>query len=348
MENEVKYCDACKEDFAPKYSFCPICGAQLSTAGDLPILNPPEVTLPEMMPAEAGYQITIVREKNVRQRNLLLLGAVIVMTTMAVAGTIYSIFNKPLDLAAVDTGDRFSFISDIDPVSMDPAEDLKKDKDLAGGGGGGDNDKNKTQKGREATQVQDPLFSPSKDYTQMTDPDLKIRAATEGTKPNKLTDEPYGLITGGPIPSDGEGCCNGQGPGRGTGQGPGNGRGLGPGDEEGPGGGGKDPNGGRPKDDEIIPEVKVAKVTEPIQILSKPRATYTEQARINVVQGKVILKVTFLASGGIGNIVAVTTLGSGLTEQAIAAARQIKFIPAKVNGKAVSTTKTIEYSFAIF
>ena len=40
----------------------------------------------------------------------------------------------------------------------------------------------------------------------------------------------------------------------------------------------------------------IAGVTQAVKILAKPRANYTGLARQNAVQGKVVLKVTFLAS----------------------------------------------------
>ena len=339
MENDVMYCTACQENFTQNFSFCPACGAQLQ--GTEKLQTPGE---------SAGYHLTIVREKNVRQRNLLLLGAVVLLTTLFTAGVIYSIFNKPLDVAAIETDDLYGFVSDIDPVTMDPAEEIKRDND-AGGGGGGRRDKIPASKGREATQTDNPLFSPSKDYVQMTDPTLKIRAATLGTKQNPSTNEVYGLYRGGSIPSDGQGCCGGQGDGRGKGQGVGIGDGLRFGNDGGPGGDGKDPFGGTKPDDKDAPKVKTPTNgggTVAVKIISKPRAAYTDLARTNLVQGKVVLKVTFLASGEIGSIVTVSGLPGGLTEQAIAAARAIKFEPARVNGVAVATTRTIEYTFSIF
>ena len=332
MKNETARCEACQESFAQNFSFCPVCGAKLSTET-----------------AQSGYQITIVREKNVKQRNLLLLGAVLLLATLAVTGLIYSIFNKVLDVAAVATDDLFSYVADLDPVSMDPAEELQKNKKKQGGGGGGRNDRDPAQKGAEATQVENPLFSPSKDYVRLTDPELKIRAATQGTKQIPLTNEPYGLEKGGLNPSDGQGCCGGQGnseKGRGQGNDPGDG--IGPGKNGGYRGGGGDPDGGNSPDDKEPPNVNKGGVTQVVKILSKPRANYTDAARLNVVQGTVVLKVTFLASGAIGQITVVKGLSNGLTEQAVAAARAIRFEPAKVNGKAVSVTKTIEYNFAIF
>ena len=61
-----------------------------------------------------------------------------------------------------------------------------------------------------------------------------------------------------------------------------------------------------------------------VKIFSKRRADYTDKAREHEIQGTVLLRVTFLASGEIGGIAPVTGLPYGLTEQAIAAAREIK------------------------
>jgi TonB family protein len=90
------------------------------------------------------------------------------------------------------------------------------------------------------------------------------------------------------------------------------------------------------------------KATKAVFIFSKPRATYTDVARENNVEGTVLLKVTLLASGRVGSITPVRELPFGLTEQAIAAARQIKFKPKTVNGIPVSTIVTIEYGFRIY
>jgi TonB family protein len=87
---------------------------------------------------------------------------------------------------------------------------------------------------------------------------------------------------------------------------------------------------------------------EPFRIISKPRPAYTDQARRDNVQGRVTLRVVFLASGGIGSVTVVNALKDGLTEQAIAAAKRIVFLPKKVNGIPVSTTTTFEYGFNIY
>jgi TonB family protein len=84
------------------------------------------------------------------------------------------------------------------------------------------------------------------------------------------------------------------------------------------------------------------------RILSKPSASYTDAARKNGTEGAVRLRVVFLASGEIGKITAVTVLPDGLTEQAIAAARQIKFTPAMRNGAPRTVVKLVEYSFSTY
>jgi TonB family protein len=84
---------------------------------------------------------------------------------------------------------------------------------------------------------------------------------------------------------------------------------------------------------------------ESIQIISKPRATYTKAAEKNLIEGLVKLRVTFLASGKIGAISIISGLPDGLTEQAIKAAQQIHFNPAKRNGVTITVTKIVQYEF---
>jgi len=85
-----------------------------------------------------------------------------------------------------------------------------------------------------------------------------------------------------------------------------------------------------------------------LRILSKPRPGYTDDARLGSVEGTVVLRVTFLASGQIGSVQTIEGLPDGLTEKAIDAARQITFEPARRNGVPMSVTKNIEYTFSIY
>jgi hypothetical protein len=97
------------------------------------------------------------------------------------------------------------------------------------------------------------------------------------------------------------------------------------------------------------PSIKTQADYTPVKILSKPRAAYPKSETGTVcMTGAVRLKITFLASGEIGSIVPVTRLPDGATENAIEAARKIKFIPAMRNGKPISSVRSIEYSFTIY
>lgn len=131
--------------------------------------------------------------------------------------------------------------------------------------------------------------------------------------------------------------ASGVGPGAGTGSGSGSGAGSGRGSGIGSG------IGGGP----VVP-VKPPAVESPLTILAKPHPSYTDIARFYSISGKVNLRVTFLGSGQIGSVSAIQTLPFGLTDRAIEAARRITFQPKMQDGKAVSVTRLVEYTFAIY
>jgi hypothetical protein len=87
---------------------------------------------------------------------------------------------------------------------------------------------------------------------------------------------------------------------------------------------------------------------KPLHILSKPRPLYTAEARENNTQGKITLRVAFLANGEIGNISPINKLPDGLTEQAITAAKQMKFEPQIKNGTPQTVIKSVQFSFTIY
>jgi len=91
-----------------------------------------------------------------------------------------------------------------------------------------------------------------------------------------------------------------------------------------------------------------AKLTIPLKVLSKKKANYTDLARANGIEGSVTLRVTFLASGGIGSITTLKGLPFGLTEQAGEAARGIEFEPEKVNGVPRTTSRPVSYTFSLY
>lgn len=96
------------------------------------------------------------------------------------------------------------------------------------------------------------------------------------------------------------------------------------------------------------PALPTSDKTLSVRLSAKPPAKYTDMARENGVEGSVRLRVTFLASGEIGAVSPVSFLPDGLTEQAIAAVRSIKFEPAMRNGIPVNVVKLVEYSFSIY
>ena len=82
-----------------------------------------------------------------------------------------------------------------------------------------------------------------------------------------------------------------------------------------------------------------------LRILSKPDASYTDEARRNNISGQVVLRVLFAETGQITQISVVSGLPFGLTERAIAAARQIEFEPAELDGKKVAYPLVVLYNF---
>ena len=88
--------------------------------------------------------------------------------------------------------------------------------------------------------------------------------------------------------------------------------------------------------------------TTPIKILSKPRAHYTDSARQAERQGTITLAVLFSADGEVKHTLVLNGLGYGLDREAIRAAKNIKFEPAKKDGKPISVVKMVQYNFAIY
>ena len=60
------------------------------------------------------------------------------------------------------------------------------------------------------------------------------------------------------------------------------------------------------------------------------------------------MKVTFLANSTIGSVTPTIKLPFGLTEEAIAVAKQIRFEPQVRDGKLQTVAKTVEYNFLLY
>lgn len=89
-------------------------------------------------------------------------------------------------------------------------------------------------------------------------------------------------------------------------------------------------------------------VTTKARIIDKPEPSYLETARMDQVAGTAILTCVFAADGTIQHVLVLQSLTHGLTEASIAATKRIKFEPAIVNGKPVSTFMQLEYNFSLF
>jgi TonB family protein len=89
-------------------------------------------------------------------------------------------------------------------------------------------------------------------------------------------------------------------------------------------------------------------VTTKARLLTKPEPEYTEDARKNQVTGTVVLRVVFASNGTVTNIRTISGLPHGLTERAIVAARQIKFVPAIKDRHKVSMWMQLEYNFNLY
>jgi len=171
-----------------------------------------------------------------------------------------------------------------------------------------------------------------------------LKAPVFGDPKSKSTAESKG-------PGEGEGIGTKQGLGIGGGVGPG----YGPGKDGGIGGETKDvgccgPGGGQ---DFGLPgglhgSYRASEVDQKARLLAKPEPQYTEEARKNQLSGTVVLRAIFASSGEVVQIRAVHTLPFGLTERAIAAARQIQFVPAMKGGQRVSVSMQLEYNFNLY
>jgi TonB family protein len=81
-------------------------------------------------------------------------------------------------------------------------------------------------------------------------------------------------------------------------------------------------------------EQKSPDVVRPV-LLNNPAPRYTEESRQLKLEGAVSLVVMITENGDVASVVVVRGLGNALDEQAIEAARQMKFSPASKNGKPI-------------
>jgi TonB family protein len=232
---------------------------------------------------------------------------------------------------------------------------LPKPQKAGGGGGGGQQDVLPTQQGRIPPPSEIPALIPT---TPPVRPPL-LPVAGINIDPALYKSQNYDRFgdprSNSQATSAGPGTGNGLGRGTGAGIGEGDGQGFGPGRDRNMGGGdardgGGGPGGGTGNNglDYANKIFKPSEVSSKARIISRPEPQYTEDARKNQVSGTVVLRAVFSSNGSVTNIRTVSGLPHGLTERAMAAARQIRFTPATKDGRAVSQYIQIEYNFNLY
>ena len=235
----------------------------------------------------------------------------------------------------------------------------KPKQEKAGGGGGGGREEQTPQSFGKLPQADlriPQVVAPDPHPPVIKNPALPM-PATLDADPVLFPPDQRQLQYGDPkskstTPSSGPGTGNGIGTGNGGGVGSGNGGGYGPGNGGNTGGGDRREGGGGPggggggTDYNRIFSGK--EVTSKARVLDKPEPTYTEAARKNQITGTVVLRAVFSSAGSVTNIHAVSGLPDGLTERAIAAAKQIRFVPATKDGRPVSMWMELQYNFNLY
>jgi len=222
-----------------------------------------------------------------------------------------------------------------------------------GGGGGGDHNRLVAQNGKPPQPSPIPAaipILPTNKPPLLATAGIDLDQALYKDLPMDRYGDPRSKST---ETSAGPGSGNGIGDGVGTGVGVGEGPGFGPGEDGNTGGkkrvpGCCGPGGGDIGDNDSATVFTVNHVQLKAKILFKPEPRYTEEARKNLITGTVILKAVLSSSGIVMNIKPISALPFGLTEEAISAARNIKFTPAIKDQHAVSQWIQIEYNFNLY
>jgi len=86
----------------------------------------------------------------------------------------------------------------------------------------------------------------------------------------------------------------------------------------------------------------------PPKVLHRVEPRYTREARVNGIQGSVLIEVAVDESGKPDNISVLSPIGFGLDSRAVDAVRQWIFRPGFKEGKPVRSVTTVEVKFRIF
>jgi TonB family protein len=216
---------------------------------------------------------------------------------------------------------------DISPYIMQPSN-----KTAGGGGGGGSHDLLPASKGAlpkpSKTQIAPPMVIPPENAKLQVAPSVVAPPELKPLQGNQMGDPLAKALTA----SNGPGIGSGIGSGNGTGVGSGSGPGVGPGHGGGYGGGAYRPGGG-------VRAPKVVYRVEP---------EFSDEARKNKYQGTVTVRVVVGVDGKPHDISVQRSLGMGLDEKAVEAARLWRFEPGTKDGVPVPVEVYLEVSFHLY
>jgi TonB family protein len=206
---------------------------------------------------------------------------------------------------------------------------------VGGGGGGGDRDVLQASKGRLPKLSMEQITPPTVivrnehpklavDPTLLVPPEVKLAS---NNMPN-IGDPMSGAV----LPSNGTGSGSGIGTGSGGGIGSGKGGGFGPGSGGGTGGGVFHVGGG---------------VSAP-RVIFQPDVEFSDEARKAKYQGTCVLALVVGPDGRPRDIRVTSSLGMGLDEKAVEAARKYRFEPAMKDGHPVAVEIGLEVDFHLY
>ena len=205
---------------------------------------------------------------------------------------------------------------------------------VGGGGGGGDRDVLQATKGRLPRLAMEQIAPPTV-VVRNEHPKLPVEPTIVVPPQVKLAYNMPNIgdpMSNGVLPSNGTGSGAGIGSGSGGGVGKGTGPGFGPGQGGGTGGGIFHVGGG---------------VSAP-RVISRVDPEFSEEARKAKYQGTCTLMLVVDASGRPTNIRVANSLGMGLDEKAIEAAKKWRFEPAMKDGHPVAVEIALEVDFHLY
>jgi protein TonB len=206
---------------------------------------------------------------------------------------------------------------------------------VGGGGGGGDRDVLQASKGKLPKFSMEQITPPAV-VLRNEHPKLPVEATIIIPPEVKLASNNMPNIgdpmSGAVLPSNGTGSGSGIGSGSGGGIGSGKGGGFGPGEGGGTGGGVFHVGGG---------------VSAP-RVIYQPDVEFSDEARKAKYQGTCVLALVVGPDGRPRDIRVTSSLGMGLDEKAVEAARKYRFEPAMKDGRPVAVEIGLEVDFHLY